>query len=244
MSERVPGALCGAKFGASWIDSGTSCRWRSAPSAPSGIGATPTTTITTPGLPTLMQHDPYGANYNTSERHAVPAIAVQKFEGSGSDAARQFAPGFGTMLQTDLTKVPGKFQPVVVEWERRGDIAAEVKLSKSPMVDPATRIKSGQWIYPDVFVKGRVSMTADQSSTSWDVRMVDSDTGEIVATDRGTALGTKVLESTAGIAERLVKQLEAYWQKKQRRTKLGDQSPRRPGKRTKPGKPGHRPLVA
>ena len=224
MADKVPGSLCAFRVGVDWIDEGTSCRARSSVPAPVGRGFARDEIEAPEHLTDSALHatDPFKSYYSDAP-NAMPAVAVERFEGTGPN--KHLGPGMTDMLQADLSSVGGDFRPAVVEWERRAELAQEVDLSNSPCADPATRIAKGKWIEPDVFIRGSVDTRKDE--TTWNLRIDDRKTGEIVGTDRGKAKGTDILKATGPIAERLVKQIEAYWRKTHPARKKDEHKPPR-----------------
>lgn len=130
-----------------------------------------------------------------------PAVAVKYFTGTGPNA--YLGKGLSTIIVTGL--VGGRCY-VVVEWERRADILAELRFQQSKYVDPSTRL-TPRLIQPTIFVEGSVSTTA--SSTSWSIRMRDVATGRIIGSDSGSAgAGADVFDAIDAAARRLREQLE------------------------------------
>lgn len=131
-----------------------------------------------------------------------PVIAVKEFTATGSPQAG-LGRGFATMLEVDIVTNPCV---VVVEWMRRADVLAEIRLQQSRFVDPSTRV-TPRLIQPEIFVEGSIAI--GQSSFSWNIRMRNVRTGRIVARDSGSAPGDRFFEVTPEIAERLLEQLGA-----------------------------------
>lgn len=130
-----------------------------------------------------------------------PAVAVRYFTGSGPFAI--LGKGLADMIVTDLV---GSRCYVVVEWERRDLLLAEIRLQQSRWVDPSTRV-TPRWIQPTIFVEGSVSTT--ESSVSWNIRMREIASGRIIGSDRGTAgAGASFFDAELALAKRLRKQLE------------------------------------
>ena len=135
-------------------------------------------------------------------RDGKPVIAVKEFTATGSPPHARLGRGFATMLETDI------LGPcvVVVEWMRRSEVLAEIRLQQSRFVDPSTRV-TPRLIQPEIFVEGSIAL--GQSSFSWNIRMRNARTGRIVARDSGSGSADDFFDVTAGIAERLLEQLGA-----------------------------------
>jgi hypothetical protein len=131
-----------------------------------------------------------------------PVLAVKEFTTRPSGIEGRALAG---MLQTDLW-IAGNPCVVLVEWMRRADVLAEIRLQQSKLVDPSTRV-TPNLTRPDIFVEGSVSTTA--SSISWSVRMREIRTGRIVARDSGRVPWARYLDVSGEIAKRLLEQLGA-----------------------------------
>jgi hypothetical protein len=131
-----------------------------------------------------------------------PVLAVKEFTTQPSGIHGRALAG---MLETDLF-IAGDPCIVLVEWMRRADILAEIRLQQSNLVDPSTRV-TPRLIRPDIFVEGSVSTSA--TSISWNVRMRQIGSGRIVARDSGSVPWAGYLEVSKDIAERLLAQLGA-----------------------------------
>lgn len=131
-----------------------------------------------------------------------PVLAVKEFTTRPSGTEGRALAG---MLQTDLW-IAGNPCVVLVEWMRRADILAEIRLQQSKFVDPSTRV-TPNLTQPDIFVEGSVSTTA--SSVSWSVRMREIRTGRIVARDSARVPWARYLDVSGEIAKRLLEQLGA-----------------------------------
>jgi TolB-like protein len=119
--------------------------------------------------------------------HAVeytegPAVAIVPFKGSGPEA--QMGKGLADMVVTDVVQLaPPACKLVVVEWEKRALVEAEIKLQQRPEFDPATRAKPGKLIDPRYFLEGSVG--ASSSEVGWSLQLRDSKTNRIVARESG-----------------------------------------------------------
>ena len=196
MPEKKPGPVCGSNLGADWIDSGTMCRART-------------------GAPVLTGHPPPAAGPGPAPPkpppRTGPAVAFKAFSATGPN--RQLGKGLSDMICTDLVGIETACKLVVVEWERRAELMAEIELTHSPEFDPATQIPRGHLIDPDVFVTGIVSTT--EADTTWKIQLVTAKTEAVIGRDSGHAKGTKILEVSTDIAKRLADQICQWWSKKQ-----------------------------
>ena len=153
MPEKKPGPVCVSKLGTDWIDSGTMCRSRTG--APSTIGRQPSPAALRPAPP-------------KPPKRTGPAEAFKPFSASGPNP--QLGKGLSDMICTDMVGIEAACKLVVVEWEKRAELLAEIELSHSPEFDPATQIPRGHLIDPDVFVTGIVSTT--EADTNWKIQLV------------------------------------------------------------------------
>jgi len=142
--------------------------------------------------------------------HAVeytegPAVAIVPFKGSGPNA--YMGKGLAEMVVTDVVQLaPPRCKLVVVEWARRAEVEAEIKLQQRPEFDPSTRVKPGHLIDPRYFVEG--SVTTSQTETGWSLQLRDSKTNRIVARDVGKETEGSVMEvASQRIARRLLNSL-------------------------------------
>jgi len=141
--------------------------------------------------------------------HAVeytegPAVAIVPFKGSGPNA--YMGKGLAEMVVTDVVQLaPPRCKLVVVEWARRAEVEAEIKLQQRPEFDPSTRVKPGHLIDPRYFVEG--SVTTSQTETGWSLQLRDSKTNRVVARDSGKASNDDVLHVSGAIARRLINSL-------------------------------------
>jgi len=133
-----------------------------------------------------------------------PAVAIVPFKGSGPNA--YMGKGLAEMVVTDVVQLaPPRCKLVVVEWARRAEVEAEIKLQQRPEFDPSTRVKPGQLIDPRYFVEG--SVTTSQTETGWSLQLRDSKTNRVVARDSGKASNDDVLHVSGAIARRLIASL-------------------------------------
>jgi hypothetical protein len=129
----------------------------------------------------------------------VPAIAVRYLSATGPNS--YLGRGLSAMLVTDLF---GSRCYVLVEWEQRNLILDELRLQRSRLVDPATRV-TPRLIQPKYFVEGSLATTASGRS-SWSIRVRERATGRIIASDHGSA--ANLIEAAPDIGARLKKQIE------------------------------------
>ena len=133
-----------------------------------------------------------------------PSVAIVPFKGSGPNA--YMGRGLADMVVTDLVQLaPPRCKLAVVEWARRAEVEAEIKLQQRPEFDPSTRVKPGQMIDPRYFVEG--SVTTSQTETGWSLQLRDSKTNRVVARDAGKASNDDVLNVSGAIARRLIASL-------------------------------------
>jgi hypothetical protein len=81
------------------------------------------------------------------------------------------------------------------------DRAVEVEVLR-PQHGPSA---GSHWIQPRIFVTGSVATTAD--SASWQIQLVDANTGAVIGGDSGEARIDSILDAEQGIASRLLDQL-------------------------------------
>jgi len=192
MGGKQRGPICTSTLGSDWIDEGTTCRSRSGSPGPLGNKESPAV--------------PHSANERKQQRSG-PAVAVKPFSGTGPNS--HLGKGLSAILVTDLFQVQGSCKLTIVEWERRADIEREIELTNAEGFDPETRIPRGHLIAPDIFVTG--SVTTTETTTSWDVKLVNAKTGTIIGNDSGHAKGAALFDASAGIAQRLLNQICAGW---------------------------------
>ena len=128
-----------------------------------------------------------------------PAVAVKAFTGSGPHA--YIGRGLANIVVTELAASPCI---VVIEWMRRADLLAEIRLQQSKYVDPSTRI-TPRLIPPEIFVEGSVATTA--TSISWNVRLRDIRSGRVIGSVRGSA-GADFFDRAEELGRRLRDLLE------------------------------------
>lgn len=136
---------------------------------------------------------------------AGPAVAIVPFKGSGPHA--HMGKGLADMVITDTVALaPPDCQLVVVEWEKRALVQAEIERQQGPEFDPASRVQPGRMIDPRFFVEGSVG--TNEAGITWSLQVRDSKTGRIVSKDDGSAEGDAILTSASdGIARRLIQKL-------------------------------------
>ena len=129
-----------------------------------------------------------------------PAVAVKEMTVSGPYAI--VAKGLDDLLYTYLF---GSSCYVLVEWEKRALILNEIRFQRSRYGDPSTRI-TPRLIAPTVFVEGSVATT--EAGSRWSIRARDVASGQIIASDSGSAAWTPYVEAWASIGRRLRAQVE------------------------------------
>jgi Curli production assembly/transport component CsgG len=138
-------------------------------------------------------------------------IGVRYFSASG--AVEMYGKGLSQMLVTDLVQQAGdggkfaKCGAVIVELERRGDILKELELSKSPLIDPTTRLRQDRLLDATYVIEGSVQPTGSDGM-SWSIQMREVATGNVVARDDKTIkLNDLDAPISGAIAERLLGQI-------------------------------------
>ncbi len=132
---------------------------------------------------------------------AGPIVAVRKLTTTGPHP--ELGHGFSDMFVTDFFDDANRCKPTVVEWEKRKLMQQELDLGPLAAGPPLRK----RWIQPQVFVEGSLT-TTPEGLGSWDVRVRDAKTGEIVGGDHGTMPpGGDAFEAAHQIAERIVDQL-------------------------------------
>jgi TolB-like protein len=114
-----------------------------------------------------------------------PTVAVSYFDNNtGQAELAPLAKGLADMLITDLAAVPGI---QVVEREKLNEALAELKLSNSRFIDPATAQKLGRGLAARHLLTGGYTMAGP--TLRIDVRVFNVETGAVVASESVT--GTK-----------------------------------------------------
>jgi len=99
----------------------------------------------------------HAANVNPRDGRPYPgeAFGIEKFSVVGGGDIQMLGNGMADMLTTDLMVKP-TCEFTLVEWRRRDAVLAEIALSQTEYVDPATRIEAGHVIEPEILIRGRV----------------------------------------------------------------------------------------
>lgn len=144
------------------------------------------------------------------------SVATDQFTGSGDLA--DVAPGLGEMIVSDsmqLMDEGGEFEkcPVIfVAWgKRRAEAQAEVDFQQTPFVDPATRVRPGQFIDPTVMLTGHTEFSGSQGHYTVDVRRYPS--GELIKRIEGDAIDDEFLDE---MPERIAREFLEEFCRKQR----------------------------
>jgi hypothetical protein len=127
-------------------------------------------------------------------------VGVMTFTGA---AAFQNA-GLADMVVTDLVPLsngpPCAFS--VIEMQHRDDIIKEIKLQQTEFFDPASRIKPGHLLQPNLVVNG--SLTASGGgAVGYVLRVVNARNGRVKGTVVGTISPDEWLTASSDIARRL-----------------------------------------
>lgn len=137
-------------------------------------------------------------------------IGVAYFSANGS--VEVYGKGLAQMLDTDLVQQvgsDGKFAScgaVVIEVHHRDEILKELELSKSPYVDPATRLTQGRLLDATYMIEGSVQPDG-ADGMSWQIQMREVATGRIVARDSASIKLDKLVDASGQIVERLLNQI-------------------------------------
>lgn len=109
-----------------------------------------------------------------------PTVAVSYFDNNtGQAELGPLAKGLADMLITDLAAVPGI---QIVEREKLNQALAELQLSRSRFIDPATAQKLGRGLAARYLLTGGYTMAG--STLRIDARVFNVETGAVVASER------------------------------------------------------------
>jgi hypothetical protein len=146
------------------------------------------------------------ANVNPRDGRSYPgeAYGVEKFTvASGNADLRVLGTGLSDMLITDLMAKKCPF--TIVEWTRRAAIVAEIALSQTEHVDPASRVEAGHLIDPEILIRGRVE---DRPGTPKRIALiawlVDAKTGARLSPDVSSVSIEDAFFASAGRLSELV----------------------------------------
>jgi hypothetical protein len=134
-----------------------------------------------------------------------PATWVQHFVVSGPAEASGLRRGIANMLISDLGRpIKEKCDGVIVEREHLDVILEEQRLSRSPLVDPATRIRSGQLIGHNRVVGG--TLTISGATATLTVTVTNTTTGVTRSvTHTGTVAGDGVFDLEKSVVDDVAK---------------------------------------
>ncbi|HSS56843.1 MAG TPA: CsgG/HfaB family protein [Solirubrobacteraceae bacterium] len=134
-----------------------------------------------------------------------PATWVQHFVVSGPAEASGLRRGIADMLINDLIQpIKEKCDGVVVEREHLDLIIAEQRLSRSPLVDPATRIRPGRLIGHNRVVSG--TLTISGATATLTVTVTNTTTGVTRSvTHTGTVAGEGVFDLEKSVVDDVAK---------------------------------------
>lgn len=141
-------------------------------------------------------------------------IAVVDFENKTAYGQNRLGSAATDVLITELTKT-GKF--VVVEREKLNKVLDEQKFQASGAIDPRTVVKIGKILGVNAIVTGVISQFGEKTQgsdylivqskkqiaeTTVDVRVVDTETGQVLYADSGKGAGKSTLRNVLGMGGR------------------------------------------
>jgi hypothetical protein len=133
---------------------------------------------------------------------APPIVGVPYFTGGAPFQSR----GLATMVETDLVQLnagpPCKF--TVVDVQRRDEVIREIRLQQTEFFDPATRVRPGRLLQPQLLVKGRLTPQAG-GGLSYDISVVDAGSGKVKGSTSGQIPESAFTTASQGIARELAK---------------------------------------
>ena len=134
-----------------------------------------------------------------------PATWVQHFAVSGPAEASVLRKGIADMLITDLgAPIKKKCDGVLVEREHLDLIIAEQRLSRSPLIDPATRIRPGHLIGHNRVVSGTLTITGATATLT--VTVTNTTTGVMRSvTHTGTVAGEGIFDLEKSVVDDVAK---------------------------------------
>ena len=132
-----------------------------------------------------------------------PAVWIQHFQVSGPEDYKVLGKGFADMLITDVgATLKEACGGILVEREHLADILAEQLLSRSPLVDPTTRIQSGKIIAHNREVTG--TLTVAGASATLTAKVTNVVTGKTRSVTR-TAAADRPFELEQSIVQEVVR---------------------------------------
>jgi len=127
-------------------------------------------------------------------------VAVMDFHPAAEgDELASLGKGLQSMLTTDLSAVPGM---ALIERSRLEDIRAELDLSRTGVIDPATAVRIGKLAAATHLVVG--TFTVVGQTMRLDARMVEVATGEVALTAQVEGERDAFFELQKGLVRRLV----------------------------------------
>jgi curli biogenesis system outer membrane secretion channel CsgG len=141
-------------------------------------------------------------------------IGVVDFENKSAYGQNRLGSAASDILITELTKT-GKF--VVVERDKLAKIMDEQKLQASGAIDPKTVVRLGKILGLNAIVTGVVSSFGEKTEgtdfilvqskqqiaqTTIDVRVVDTETGQVLYADSGKGIGKSTKRNVLGMGGR------------------------------------------
>jgi hypothetical protein len=133
-----------------------------------------------------------------------PAVWVQHFAVSGPEEASVLRKGIADMLITDLgDPIKKKCDGVLVEREHLDLIIAEQELSRSPLIDPATRIHPGHLIGHNRIVSG--TLTISGATATLTVTVTNTTTGVQRSVTHTGAAGEGIFDLEKSVVDDVAK---------------------------------------
>jgi TolB-like protein len=134
-----------------------------------------------------------------TSQSSLPAIAVLEFDNNTSDAGMDvWKRGLREFVATDIAAIPGIR---VVERARLDDVLAELALSKSDYVDPATAVRLGKGLSAHWVLTGSYAKVGQDVRLDMKLLSVERGTVEFASSASGSPDGIVALERT--LVERL-----------------------------------------
>lgn len=114
--------------------------------------------------------------------------------------------GLAAMVETDLVQLrsgpPCAF--TVVEVQRRDEVIREIRLQQTEFFDPATRVRPGHLLQPQLLVKGSLAPQAG-GDLSYTIQVVDARSGAVKGATSGQIPESAFITASEGIAHELAK---------------------------------------
>jgi len=140
---------------------------------------------------------PAAANADDENRLTV---AVAAFTNSSTDSSYDaLGEGIADMLVTDLSVSPDL---AFVERERLAEITAELKLSRTRLIDKESALKMGKLLGAELVLTGAITSIKPQMRI--DARLISVETGEVMATAKAEGPSDEFFKLEAQLAEKLL----------------------------------------